>query len=45
MKRAVKLLLLVVVVSLVSCGAPKPPGWPTGEERPINPSRTSKVPK
>lgn len=45
MKRVVKLLLLAVVVSLAGCGAPKPPGWPTGEERPINPSRMSKAPK
>ncbi len=42
MKCAVKLLLLVVVVTLVSCGAPKPPGWPPGEERPINPSKAPK---
>ena len=45
MKWVVKLLLLVVAINLVSCGAPKPPGWPTGEERPINPSHLSKVAK
>jgi hypothetical protein len=45
MKWVVKLFLLAVVISGISCGAPKPPGWPAGEERPINPSRMSKVPK
>ena len=36
MKHLLELLLLAVVIGLVGCGAPKPPGWPTGEERPIN---------
>jgi hypothetical protein len=45
MRWVVEPLLLAVVVSLAGCGAPKPPGWPTGEERPINPSRLSKVAK
>ena len=45
MKCVLKLLLITLVISLVSCGTPKPPGWPTGEERPINPSHLSKVAK
>lgn len=45
MKHVFKLLLLTPLIALVSCGAPKPPGWPAGEERPINQSPSSKVPK
>lgn len=27
---------LLWTLVLVGCGAPRPPGWPSGEERPIN---------
>jgi predicted small lipoprotein YifL len=43
MKHVVELFLLAVVISLVGCGAPKPPGWPAGEERPINAAQNVKA--
>jgi hypothetical protein len=43
MKHLVKVFFFAAVITLVGCGAPKPPGWPAGEERPINPSHLSKV--
>jgi hypothetical protein len=45
MKRLVEPFLLAVVISLVGCGAPKPPGWPVGEERPINAVQNMKAVK
>jgi len=45
MKHLLKLFLLAVVISLLGCGAPKPPGWPVGEERPINASQSTKAVK
>ena len=36
----------LLVIALSACSSPKPPpGWPTGEERPINPSQVNKAPK
>ncbi|CAN7486295.1 hypothetical protein LJR290_003236 [Variovorax sp. LjRoot290] len=43
MKHLPKLFLFAVVVSLLGCGAPKPPGWPVGEERPINAPQSTKA--
>lgn len=41
--RTVAALLAFVVAG---CTGPKPPpGWPTGEERPINPSHVTKAVK
>lgn len=37
--------LLVMVLSGCSSGPMPPPGWPTGEERPINPSHVTKAAK
>jgi hypothetical protein len=37
--------LLVVALSGCSSGPKPPPGWPTGEERPINPSHLTKAAK
>lgn len=45
MKHLLKLFLFAVVISLLGCGAPKPPGWPSGEERPINASQSTKAVK
>lgn len=36
----------LLVMALSGCSSPKPPpGWPTGEERPINPSHVTKAAK
>jgi hypothetical protein len=43
MKRFVELLLFALAIGLAGCGSPKPPGWPAGEERPINPSQSEKT--
>ena len=43
MRLFVKLFLVAAMIDLVGCAAPKPPGWPDGEERPINASQTTKV--
>jgi hypothetical protein len=42
-----RLVALMLLVLLAACSGPKPPpGWPTGEERPINGSPvTPTVPK
>jgi hypothetical protein len=35
---------VLVACVLVGCSsAPKPPGWPSGEERPINATQPAKV--
>jgi hypothetical protein len=43
MQRIVKFFLLALIIALAACGSPKPPGWPAGEERPINPSQSTKT--
>ena len=41
-----KLVAAVVAMLLAGCSGPKPPpGWPTGEERPINSSQVIKAVK
>ena len=37
MKSAKRIASAILIMSLVACSGPKPPpGWPPGEERPIN---------
>lgn len=43
MQRFVEFLLFALIIGLAACGSPKPPGWPAGEERPINPSQNAKT--
>lgn len=44
MGRHARALALVGLVVLSGCSASHPPpGWPSGEERPINPTQSSKV--
>ena len=36
----------LLAVALAGCSGPKPPpGWPSGEERPINPPQVTKAVK
>lgn len=39
-------IAVLLWMAITGCGGPKPPpGWPTGEERPINPSHVTKAAK
>ena len=39
-----RMMAALLAFALAGCSGPKPPpGWPTGEERPINPSRVTKA--
>ncbi|MDM0108452.1 hypothetical protein QTH97_26120 [Variovorax sp. J22R24] len=41
-----RFVIALLVMYLSGCGGPKPPpGWPTGDERPINPSHVTKAAK
>ena len=44
MTSIVRMMAALLAVALAGCSGPKPPpGWPTGEERPINPSHVTKA--
>lgn len=46
MNLLVRLLTVLLVIAFVGCAGPKPPpGWPSGEERPINPLQVPKAVK
>ena len=41
-----RLVTAMLTTVLIGCSGPKPPpGWPSGEERPINPSQVTKAAK
>ncbi len=42
----IKTMVALLSLVLAGCAGPKPPpGWPSGEERPINPSHLTKAVK
>lgn len=46
MTSTLRTMAFLLAFTLAGCSGPKPPpGWPTGEERPINPSQVDKAPK
>ena len=46
MASASRFVIALLAVVLSGCSGPKPPpGWPTGDERPINPSDVTKAAK
>jgi len=46
MKALVRIIAGVLLTCSLGCTGPRPPpGWPSGEERPINPSQVIKAVK
>ena len=46
MSSVIKTISALLALVLAGCAGPKPaPGWPSGEERPINPSHLTKAVK
>jgi hypothetical protein len=46
MRLAKGFVAMALIGLLLGCGAPKPPRWPSGEERPINAQQQQpKVPR
>ena len=46
MTSLIKSVAALLALILAGCSGPKPPpGWPSGEERPINPSQVTKAVK
>ncbi len=46
MTTGTKIMATLITLAVAACAGPKPPpGWPSGQERPINPSHVSKAVK